>query len=378
MRVLYFSDNSSGHNRRFLEKLSSSEHEIWFMDSSRNHVPDGWLPLGVHFWQPGSVVSPGVGPNEYCCFLPEFQNCIQALKPDLVHAGPVQSCAYLATLAGFHPLLVASWGSDILLHAERDAEWREATAVALRGADGFFCDCDAVRDAARKFVEIPVSRIVQLPWGIKAGVFHPTSQMPSSDHLAFDSETIPFISTRAWEPLYGISTLVDAFRIAHSRDSRLRLLLLNDGSEAGHIRGFIMKHGLERVVVTPGLVAAAELPQWYRVARGYISCTISDGTSVSLLEAMATGLPAVVSDIPANREWITERENGALARTGSADDFAAKLLWVANLDRSEREAIAVRNQRLVSERADWDRNFPRLLYFYQQLVGDSIETKTCK
>ena len=374
MRLLFFSDNSSGHNRRFLEKLVSSGHEVWFLDSSRQLALEDWLPPGIHYWQPQNAISSDVSPHEYRRFLPELQNCIQSVHPDLIHAGPVQTCAYLASLVGFHPLLVTSWGSDILLHAERNAEWHEATAIALNGADGFFCDCDAVRYAARKFAAIPDFKIVQLPWGIKAGVFSPVGKVQEEARFS-DAGAIPFISTRSWSPLYGITTLIDAFRIAYNRDSRLRLLLVNDGPEAGLIRDFIVKHKLEKAVVTPGIVGAEDLPQWFRAAQGYISCTSADGTSISLLEAMATGLPAVISDIPANREWVKEGENGALARPGFADDFAEKILWVANLDAAQRIAIAERNQKVISERADWDRNFPRLLNLYEQLVTASCASR---
>jgi len=348
-----------------------SGHEVWFLDSSRQQAPEDWLPPGIRYWQNRNVVPSDVSPHEYCRFLPELQDCIRTVRPDLIHAGPVQTCAYLAARVGFHPLLVTSWGSDILLHANRNAEWREATTVALSWADGFFCDCDAVRHASRKFAMIPDSKIVQLPWGIKPGDFSPKRNV-HEEALVFDSEAIPFISTRTWAPLYGITTLIEAFKIAYSRDPRIRLLLLNDGPEAGRIRDFIAKHKMEKVVTTPGIIGAEDLPQWFRAAQGYISCTISDGTSISLLEAMATGLPAVVSDIPANREWVIEGKNGALARTGSADDFAEKILWVANLDATQRFAIAERNRKVVSERADWDKNFPRLLNFYDQLVATSL------
>jgi glycosyltransferase involved in cell wall biosynthesis len=92
---------------------------------------------------------------------------------------------------------------------------------------------------------------------------------------------------------------------------------------------------------------------------------------------MATGLPVIVTDIPSNREWVAERENGWLVECGSSDIaanmratdmLAATMLRVAQLVPAEREAIAERNQRIVVERADWDKNFPRLLEMYERLI----------
>ncbi len=61
---------------------------------------------------------------------------------------------------------------------------------------------------------------------------------------------------------------------------------------------------MERVCF-PGRITQADLPPYYQASNLYVSASHSDGSSVSLMEALASGLPALVSDIPGNREWIT-------------------------------------------------------------------------
>ena len=173
MRVLYLSDNVSDHNRRFLQALAASSHEVYFLDVTRQVLAEQWLPAGVQGVELKNSIQRNAGPSEFAELTCEFQSLLKQLRPDLVHAGPVQTCGYVAALSGFHPLVVMSWGSDILVDAERDAEWRDATTVALSAADGFFCDCDAVRSAAQRYASISSERIVQFPWGIKRGSFTP-------------------------------------------------------------------------------------------------------------------------------------------------------------------------------------------------------------
>ncbi|MGH9504263.1 MAG: glycosyltransferase family 4 protein [Terriglobales bacterium] len=374
MRILYFSDNTSDHNRRFLEKLAGFGHEVWFLDSSSDHVPEAWLPTGVRGLAHRKVVPRDSDPGVYEEFLPEFQSLLAESQPQLIHAGPIQGCAYLGACSGFHPLLVSSWGSDLLLDAHRDAEWKRATLMALGHADGFMCDCDTVRIAAQGFAPIPDSRIVQFPWGVKRGMFSVEGPLPAGDGLPLEVETIPIICTRSWEPRYGIEVLLKAFKQAHARNRMLRLMLLGGGSMAETVHDFIFRNGLQEVVLTPGRIAADDLPGWFRAASGYVSCARSDGTSISLLEAMATGLPVLVTDIPSNREWVCPEENGWLAEAGRPEDFASKMLKMAGLKPSQRQAIRERNQRIVAERADWDKNFPLLLDLYELLVKVSAVT----
>jgi glycosyltransferase involved in cell wall biosynthesis len=61
-----------------------------------------------------------------------------------------------------------------------------------------------------------------------------------------------------------------------------------------------------------GQMPHEKLAELYRAADVCLSVPSSDGTSVALLEAMASGRPMVVSDLPANREWITDGVNGSV------------------------------------------------------------------
>jgi L-malate glycosyltransferase len=375
MRILYFTDNSSDHNLRFLEKFISHGIEVVFLDATQDATTARPLPVGVRSVRFQHSVPPDADPSQYEGIVAELKSLLRDLRPDVVHAGPVQTCGYAAALSGFHPLLVMPWGSDLIAYADRNPEWRRATEIALRAADGFFPDCDAVRAAGERFVTFPNERIVQFPWGIRAGSFSPHGPAVSRESLGFNSDSFTFISTRSWDPVYDIPVLVQAFHGAWKQNSRLRLLLLGNGSEAGQIRSFIAEHGLSDAVATPGLVPAAEMPRWFRAADAYVSCTRSDGTSISLLQAMATGLPVVVTDIASNREWVTENENGWLATIGSSQEFADKLLRAAGLEPRKREALSERNQNIVAERADWDRNFPGLLRLYESLVNSAVEMK---
>ncbi|HSY65873.1 MAG TPA: glycosyltransferase family 4 protein [Terriglobales bacterium] len=375
MRILYFSDNVSDHNRRFLHELAASGHEVYFLNVTQQMLEEKWLPAGVQKLKVKRSIHRNADPSQFTELLYELQSLLKQLRPDVVHAGPVQTCGYVAALSGFHPLVVMSWGSDILVDAERDAEWRDATRVALSAADGFFCDCEAVRTAARRYASISSERIVQFPWGMKRGSFRPQGPAVARKKLGFGPETFVFISTRSWEPLYDTETLLRAFEHAYQQNRRLRLLLLGGGSMASSIRNFIAEHELDRVVIAPGMIGRKDMPRWFRAANAYLSCAKSDGTSVSLLEAMATGLPAVVTDIPSNREWIVEGENGWLARVGSSEEFSAKLLLAASVSQHDLAGISERNQDIVTQRADWDKNFPSLLRLYECLANSAMAMK---
>ncbi len=369
VRILYLTDNSSVHNRRFLEKLAAAGYEVWCWNIAATRAPADQLPAGVRTIVSTKRIDRGSSPAEYRELLPQLHSVLKEIQPAVVHAGPIQSAGYLAALSNFHPMLLMSWGSDLLLDAGRNTEWQQATEFALQKADAFSCDCDTVRKKANAFRMFSDAEIVQFPWGVKQAVFSPAGPLPVSDKFARRAGTTTFIYTRSCEPLYGSDVLLDAFAQARSKNPALHLLLLGDGAQDRNILSFIKAHDLNGAISVVGSQPMETLPMWFRAADAYVSCAKSDGTSISLLEAMATGLPVIVTDIPSNREWVAEPKNGWLARSGSAEAVAEKMLLVAELTPQEREKISECNRRIVAERADWDKNFPRLLEMYKRLVA---------
>jgi glycosyltransferase involved in cell wall biosynthesis len=109
------------------------------------------------------------------------------------------------------------------------------------------------------------------------------------------------------------------------------------------------------------------LPAYYRAADLYVSPSHSDGSSISLLEALACGRPVLASDIPSNREWVTAAANGQLFRDGSVTDLAAKLSALP--DDPNLAAYGLAARAVAESRADWTVNFQKLLQAYDRAVG---------
>jgi glycosyltransferase involved in cell wall biosynthesis len=119
-----------------------------------------------------------------------------------------------------------------------------------------------------------------------------------------------------------------------------------------------------------GHVAQADLPRWYHMADLYISPSHVDGSSVTLMEALASGLPCLVSDIAGNREWIEEGINGWLFRDGDVDDLAEKILDAIK-NRQSFARISKAARRTAEQKADWNKNFGKLLEAYDKTVSRS-------
>jgi glycosyltransferase involved in cell wall biosynthesis len=273
------------------------------------------------------------------------------VKPDLVHAGPIQSCAFPISMLGYQPLVSMSWGSDLLADARKGAGRAWASFTLVRSA-ALIADCQTVCEMAVA-LGMPEDRIVVFPWGVDLTRFHPASTSRLRAELGWGKAFV-LLSTRAWEPIYGVDVIAEGFCRAAAADPRLRLLMLGTGSQADWLTRKFDQEGVSDRVHMAGRVEYDRLPDFYHAADLYLSASHSDGSSVSLLEAMASGLPALVSDIPGNREWVESGKNGWRFPDGSAEDLAKALSHA--VARDDLASFGEHARTVAEQKADWGRN----------------------
>ena len=89
------------------------------------------------------------------------------------------------------------------------------------------------------------------------------------------------------------------------------------------------KLGVKEYVKFLGKIRHRDVAKYLEASDIYVSTSLSDGTSASLLEAMALSLPVVVTDIPGNREWVKNGWNGFLFPAKNPEKLAEKVVVLA-------------------------------------------------
>ncbi|MEA3439220.1 MAG: glycosyltransferase [Chloroflexota bacterium] len=357
-RILYFSRDYTTHDHRFLSALAKTEHEVFYLRLERGdqQLEARPLPPGIESisWTGGRGA---VDFKDISILLSDLARVIEQVKPDLIQAGPIQRSAFLVALLGFQPLISVSWGYDLIHDAEINTMWRWNTRFTLKQSAVMVGDCDTIRKLAISY-GMPDERIVTFPWGVDLNHFTPNSNEAEAADKPFR-----LLSTRSWEPIYGVDVIAQAFVQAANELPDLRLVMLGEGPMANYLHTIFKEGGVFERVLFPGLAPYDDLPEYYRAADLYLSASHSDGTSISLLEALACGIPALVSNIPGNREWIQPGEQGWLFTDGDSDALAQAILNAAD-QRHQLPEMGHAARTLAEQRANWDLNFQKLLKAY--------------
>jgi glycosyltransferase involved in cell wall biosynthesis len=364
MRIIYFSLDYTPHDYRFLSALSKTEHQVYYLRLQRGprQTEDRPVPENIEqiLWEGGKDVFRWWDVPKYVIGL---RRIIKRIQPDLIHAGPIQTCAFIAVLTGFHPILTMSWGFDLMKDVDRGRWWQQITRYVLRFSDYFTSDANITCDKAVEYGMNPEHTVV-FPWGADLEHFtpHPTSCTSYKGFTLF--------CNRSWEPNYGVDIVARAFVKVAQQCEDVSLMLLGGGSQGAAIRQIIVNGGVDDRVSFPGYIPNRDLPRYYNMADLYISASHVDGSSVSLMEALACGLPCAVSDIPANKEWVEEGINGWIFHDGDVEGLA-KIILNAMEDKDNLPKISANARATAEEKADWKKNFGKLLFAYEKTLAIS-------
>jgi glycosyltransferase involved in cell wall biosynthesis len=294
-------------------------------------------------------------------FKSEFLKVVELVKPDLIQVGPLSSAAAVLSEDLNVPVLSVSWSQD-LLYDIHESDWSKQVAVsAMRMSNHLLTDCTTVRDVAVQYGAPDVS-ISTVPWGVDL------------DHFCFSArnsriDLLSIVSLRNLEPLYSVSVLLEALGkpSLNKHLSRINSVIAGTGSEEYSLKCSAVAFGLEHTIDFVGFIPEPDLPNELLKHDLYVSTSPVDGSSISMLQAMALGLPCLVPDIPSNREWIEHGFNGLLYESRNSEALAESLKGVV-LDSSGLASLAFNARATVENRADWRIGKKSLARIYDQVI----------
>jgi glycosyltransferase involved in cell wall biosynthesis len=232
---------------------------------------------------------------------------VRSFRPDVVNAHFVPNYGVIAALAVQQPWVLSTWGSDVMIDPQRSAFHRWRVGFVVRRAAWVTSDAVVMTERLRDF-GVPMERMLTFPLGVDVSVFRPEPATVESGPR--------ILSNRKLDPVYSVGTVIDAFAGVREALPDATLTIASEGLERDALRARAQRSPAAGTITFVGPVEHARMPALLQAHHVYVSASRSDTTSVSLLEAMACGLFPIVTDIPANREWIVDGENGRLVPPG--------------------------------------------------------------
>ena len=278
----------------------------------------------------------------------KLKTFLQELKPDVIHIHQVNRLAYFVSRIAEKlkiPVVTTAWGSDVLLIPQKNAFFHFIVKQTLKRS--FVVTADSSDMISAMQIIFKGDKYVLLQYGIDS-------------ILAEKKEKIIF-SNRMHKPLYRIDAVINYFNDFSKSHTDWQLIVGGTGSETEQLKQQVETLELTEKVTFVGWLQKAENDEWYAKSTVYISIPESDGTSVSVLEAMSAGCIPVVADLPVSKEWIRSGENGVIEKMGENPLEQAMTIDI-------EKCIKI-NSKLINEKASRRASIQRFLEIYKLAVN---------
>jgi len=213
------------------------------------------------------------------------------------------------------------------------------------------------------------NRITVIENGIDVDRYGPATDIKALKiQLGLDPSRRYIVHVARHHPVKDQPMLIRGFAQASAHLPKVDLILVGDGPLRGDLETLAQELGIANRVHFVGI--RQNVPDWLRAADVFALTSVSEAASLTLLEAMATGLPVVVTDVGGNPEIVRHEREGLLVPRGDAVACAAAFRQLFDEpDLADELGQAARER--VHEYYRLDRTIASYYRLYQQLAGRS-------
>jgi len=276
-------------------------------------------------------------------------------KADIIHAHYLSSYGIAAALF-FDKYLVSVWGSDINLSLFKGVQ-KKLLKYSLKKAEHVFVTSRFLLSRAQEFRSEGVTVI---PFGVDTDKFKPC--------LKAKGEFFHIGCTKWMSDVYGISFLIDLLEnlINSYGYSNVRLYLTGDAIPGCKFNKKVQELGLENFVYFMGVVDFQKMPEVYSILDLACFPSIHESFGVSVLEASASGVPVLTSNVEGLKEVVLDGVTGSQFALDDAEGFVKQVIrHINNPELGER--MGREGRKFVMNKYGWSQSVEKMVQAYKEL-----------
>ena len=362
-KLVYAHDGISTYDKLFLSALTE-KYDIYVLTfhHSPTCIPPGIKTIKMQELIPETNLHPFEGMRKHLLTLMRARTLRKNLiriKPDVLIGCWASTYGFYSAYSNFHPFILFIWGSDVLIFPKKYFPLKPLVTYSIKKADIVVVDSKVQKEAAMELGCDP-QKIAMFPW-VNLDEFggNQNQRIKIRKECGWGSDDIVVISLRHHKSIYGIEYLINAIPHILKENKNIKFLILGEGPLTEVFKLRVDKFIKSGEVKFVGTVPHENIADYLSAADIYVSTSFSDGTSASLLEAMACSLAPVVTEIEGNKEWVRDGMNGLLVPVANSKSIAEKILLLAS-DHKLRKTLQVEAEETVRTRVNWNKNIDEL------------------
>lgn len=370
MKICYLADAGSVHTQRWVKYFADKGHEVHlisFISFGECNIKNVKLHQIKKSQSKMRIIRILSFLARFLSYMVKIRKLIKKINPDVVHAHYVTDYGFISALSYFHPSVLTAWGSDVLVKPRKSRIMKVIAKFSLKKADLITCDAEHLKGP---LIELGVKpqEINLIYFGVDTQKFEPREKSEKKREEIGISDSPSIISLRSLEPIYNVESLIASASLVLKETPETKFVIAGKGSEEVRLKDLAKSFGILDSVKFVGVIPNNELPQYLSSMDVYVSTSLSDaGLAASTAEAMACGLPVVITDFGDNRKWVEDEVNGFIIPLKDPKALAEKIIYLLK-NEDVRMRFGMRNRKIIEERNNYYKEMEKMENIYIELI----------
>jgi L-malate glycosyltransferase len=362
LKVLLLSDTYSEHTEKWALGLANAGIEIGLFSFNKASYEWHQHKNITVFYEPEHKINAEKSLTKlaYLKYVTVLKKIIRHFKPDILHAHYATSYGLVGALSNFHPYIISAWGTDVMKFPNKNFVAKSILAFNFKMADLLCATSATISESIRLVTEKPVTII---PFGINTTKF-----FPQKVQSIFDGDEFILGSIKPLETIYNIHILIDSFAKIHNDYPNARLLIVGEGTAEKKLRALCESHGVENKVKFTGRIPFDEINKYYNMIDVFVNISEYESFGVSVIEAMACGIPVVVSNVGGLKEIVRDESLGLRVEPGNIEETTLAIERLLK-DKNLYNELSINGREHVSKYYNWDQNLSQMILSYKSLIA---------
>lgn len=362
MKIVYIASAQSYYHPKWFEYFIGKGHQVHLVspDAPRFEMPG----VDIHCFPQFKLK---VLRLAFTFFLGGIfsRRIINREKPDILHAIELDE-GFAAASSGFHPFVMTPNGSDLLVWAKRYLLVRIIARYVFSKADVVTSDSVPLKEASIA-LGAPKDKNYIIQWGVDLTQFHPRVDRGRIREKYALGGSLLILSTRPLMPNYNMDTVIRCLPEVLKKVPSVKIMFIYGFRDKEvEMKKLVVDLGVADATIFVGSIDYEEMPYYLAASDICLSVPSSDSSPRSVYEAMACGVPPILSDLPWTKDFITPEQNALIVPVRDHQALATAILRLLS-DGELRQRMIKANLELVDEKLNYHKHMAKMESIYQSL-----------
>jgi len=299
----------------------------------------------------------------------KIKKILKKEKPDIINAHFITEDGWYAVFSGFRPVIITIYGSDLYVSPKTSKFYKFLHKITLKKTNKIIAVSKHQLLKLKNYIKNFENKVFAIQYGVnlsKIKKINHQKLLKIKKELHIKRNDFVILSPRRLFPVYNIEIILKSYTKFLRKVKNSKLIILGDGILENKLKEKAKKLKIEKNTIFTGKILPDDMKYYYTLSDVVVSIPSSEGMPLTILEAMAIGVPIIATNLPSLKEIIKNEENGFLISKDANKLF--EKIYKLYKNKKMRKKFGMKSKKFINENYNFNIQMQKIEKIFLQTI----------